>query len=275
MQSAKIIALALAMLFCSAAFAQKKGGKSQKNKNTESYEAKPKKKIEDGDKKMKEAEATKEAAKKKAEPVFEFKLPEYDIVQAETEIPRGTFNSYYIELPEAEFEEVKKRWSKWMKKNKGDVDESLGLLTAENVKLKELSENESKVYASFKVVGAGVGITSLVDLGDDFLSGKSYPQISAVYETKLKEFALQFAKEKVEDELKVEEKMLKEYESDLKKLNKEGEKLAKDLEKYTQAVIDTERGIETNGAAKIPAREKIDAQSKVVERVKRKLSVFD
>ena len=72
------------------------------------------------------------------------------------------------------------------------------------------------------------------------------------------------------EQIKAEEKKLKQLEKELQKLEKQKENLKTDIEEFKEKILKAESEIDVNVKAQVETRKSIEEQSKVLETIKNK-----
>jgi hypothetical protein len=110
---------------------------------------------------------------------------------------------------------------------------------------------------------------------DQFLSKNSNPDASKEAEAMLLRFAKFVRMAQVTDQLKIEDKKLREDEGDLKKLQREKDGLLKDIEGWKKKIAKAEDELKANELAQQKKTSDIEMQTKAVQNVQAKLSEIE
>ncbi len=188
----------------------------------------------------------------------------------------GTRNALVLDLPNTDEKTVGKLWQEYTKDfydSKSKWNRKTDEWVTENADIVALGMGSSvDLYATTEKAGDHVSFTLWTDLGNSFLNATDNPERFREAEKFLMRFALEVAKEGVKEELKMEEKSLKDLESDLKKLQNEKERYEKDIERAKEAIRKAEENIEQNAKEQEEMAQKIKLQGKQVESVREKLN---
>ncbi len=172
-------------------------------------------------------------------------------------------------IPEADEKDVEKLWKKYIKDYGGKTGSQKGEIFTDDANISQISANSVDVYAKAEKSSGGAVIDVFFDLGGAYLSssdnGYGYAE-KMVYK-----FAVDAAKDAVNQQLAMEQKTLKKLESDQKKLEKEKELLEKNIVKWQDSIKKAENDIKTNEKDQGENKNKIAEQQKVVETVETKL----
>jgi len=171
---------------------------------------------------------------------------------------------------EADESTVEKAWKSLMKDYDAKVT-TKDEIFADNAKITDMSTNTVDVYATTETKNSTVIFTVAFDLGGAFVSSSTHPDQYKVAEKLVKKFAVDISKEAVETKLEAEKKKQKELEKDLADLVKEKDKLTDAIADYNKKIAEAEKKIETNTTDQAAATKAVDAQTKVVETVQKKL----
>lgn len=193
---------------------------------------------------------------------------------------KGSFNALTMDLPGTKAKDVEKTWKKYTKKTRGKTkyDRKMNEYITDDATLKEMSDNTVDIIAKIEERGEGTAMTVWFNLGASYLSSKDYSERYPAGEKFLKKFADEVSAELIEEELKAQEKLLKEKENELKKLEKEKanyEQTIKDaqatIKKMEENIANAENDIKQNTEDQKAKETEINDQKKVVEEVKARL----
>jgi len=194
---------------------------------------------------------------------------------------KGSYNALVMELPGTNSKDVGKNWKKFSKKLKGKTryDRKVNEYFTDDATIEDMSDNTIDIVAKVEERGAeGTAISVWFNLGVSYLSSNEYPDRYPAAENLLKKFANEVSAEMILEELKVQEKLLKEKEKEKDKLEKDKENLEKDIEDYKETIRKMEENIK-QAEADITKNEKdqegkateIEEQKKIVEEIKARL----
>ncbi|MBT8218497.1 MAG: hypothetical protein KJP00_01645 [Bacteroidia bacterium] len=203
-----------------------------------------------------------------------FEEPPYflDIESSAKANSAGIYDSYSIELMDADIKTVEKAWKDLMKSYKGKTkfnrkEAEFGTL---NARISELGSSIYNVRASIESRGDNVIVYSWYESEDGYVNGDMASEDSGVHEL-LQNFAVSVRQNMVKDELNSEEKVLKQTESQLKKLQRQNEGYHRDIEVAKKKIADAEQKIIENEAEQESTVMKIDGQREIVEAVRQRL----
>ncbi len=204
-----------------------------------------------------------------------YSVPKFEVIPASITVDEEEQEAFSITLPDVEMKQVGKKWKRHLKKAKGgDLEEDNGRYSLTGAKIKDLTKGEMDIHSQLKVNNEGVEIVSSYVLEGALVTEESNPDKAKIIRKRLNDFALIFEKERVEDEYKAENSLLKGFNGELKKLGNKKEKYEKEIEKYKKMIAENEANIKTNVAAQDDLGKVIDAQEKVVKHSKNKVGLF-
>lgn len=194
---------------------------------------------------------------------------------------KGNFNALVAVLPGTSVKDVERFWKQHLKKFKGKLryERKVNEHIVDDATIKDMSDNTVDIFSKVEESGAeGVSLSVWFNLGASFLSSKDYSDRYPAGEKILLDFVDQVSVDLILDELKLQEKILKERENELKKLEKEKADHEKDIDnakktikKMEENIEKAEGDIEKNIEAQKDKTGEIEAQKKVVEEVNQRL----
>lgn len=195
------------------------------------------------------------------------------ITEGAVSMSKGSQNAFSLELGKTVEKEVQKSWEKYIKGFKGKVkkDKKSGQTIADDSQIKDLSTNTVDVYSTIKQSGENTILTVWFDLGGAYLNSSMHGDKIPVVEKMLNGFALSVSKALIEEDLKEQQKVLKNFEKDQKGLEKDKESLENDIKKFEQKIVDAKEAIKKNLEAQKNKQVEIENQKKVVESVETQL----
>lgn len=183
----------------------------------------------------------------------------------------GTKEGFYISIPYGTVKELEKELKDELKGWKGSYSTSGKIIKVDDCKLKEMGENTFDVFATIEENSDGGAFISVaVDLGGAYLNSNEHSAQAKIINTRLYKFGVNAAKNIVGEEVKVEEKLLKEKEKELKDLEKEQEKLEKEIADYQQKIEDNKKAIEESKKNQETKKGEIKTQSDKLKAVEKK-----
>lgn len=186
----------------------------------------------------------------------------------------GSENGYHITIPYGDKKIISKYLKDELKSWKGKVV-TKDFFFADDCRFKDMGKNTFDAYARIEdITKGGVNVYVKVNLGGAYLNSKDHPGDFKFIEKKLYNFAVNAAKDIIEEEAKVEEKIMKGQGSDL-------EDIGKSIEKSKDAIIEAKKVIEASEEAikkgeedKLKKEAEIKATTTKIEEIrKRKAAV--
>ncbi len=186
----------------------------------------------------------------------------------------GRKPGFEVTIPYGDKKMIEKELKNELKSWKGSY-KSDGSIFVDDCKLKEMGQNTFDVYAKVMETGEdGATIFVAVDLGGSYLSPSEHSPQYKVIESKLYKFGVIAAKNVIAQDIKVEEKLLKERENELITLKKEKEKKEKEIADCEAKIKKNQEEIEVNETSQIDKEKEIEAQKeKVAETIEKKEAI--
>lgn len=159
----------------------------------------------------------------------------------------GTQNGYYVLIPFAtDIKVVQKTVKSGLKKWKGKLSDKEGYFV-DDAKVKTVGENTFDVYG--KVVeeaGGKIALAIAIDLGGAYVNQEKHPTEYREIKKLVHDIAVECAKESVEEQIKAQEKVVKDKKKEQEKLVSEKEKLENNIKDYEQKILEAKEEIKTN-----------------------------
>lgn len=194
-----------------------------------------------------------------------------EVAMTDKVMSMGTKNAFVVKYNDVDPKIVDDQWSKIVKEYKGKVKKNKAKeLFADDVKMKELSNNTVDVYATITENEAEkvTVLTVWYDLGGAFLNKTDHPSQAVAVENMLDRTSMRVMAVKTENIKDNEEDTLKAMNKDLSKLEKEKEDGLKDIEDAKKLIAETEKMLEENAEAQIEKKNEIGEQEKTLEAAK-------
>ncbi|NOQ70966.1 MAG: hypothetical protein GQ574_03130 [Crocinitomix sp.] len=182
----------------------------------------------------------------------------------------GTKDGFYVSIPYGTAKQIEKELKDELKGWKGKYKNGATIFV-DDCKLKEMGKNTFDVYAKIEENPEGGAYVSVaIDLGGVFLSSAGDGAKAKFIEVRLQKFGVNAAKSVVGEEVKAEEKILKERQKELEDLEKEEEKMEKAIEDYKKKIEETEKSIEEGKKSQEAKKGEITEQEEKVKTVIKK-----
>lgn len=203
---------------------------------------------------------------------------DYEIREGMLSMSRGVKNSFTLVIPNATASLAEDAWKKYMRDFKGrtKLNKKSNEWLTDDAELKAVSENTIDIYTKFNE-NLGAHLTDVVfwfDLGGAYLSSEVHPDKYEFAKQFMNKYGDLATKLIIEEELKAQEKRLKELDGDLSKLVKENAEFHKKITE-AQAIIDQmEKNIKVNDNAQNVKKNEIESQRVLIDEVKTKLNRY-
>jgi hypothetical protein len=157
---------------------------------------------------------------------------------------KGKENAFVMEVPQTKMADLKKEWGKYLKEHgKIKPEEYKGEFFVLGAIINRISAESLNHYALFNANPSGAVISCFYVIKDSFISSASNPLVAG----NIKKFMFDFGKAEyikaVEEELKIEKKILKEKEDELEDFMKAEDKEAKKIAEYKSEITQNENEI--------------------------------
>ena len=192
------------------------------------------------------------------------------------EMSQGKANGWKIFIPKADEKEVNNAFKKWMKDYDGKIE---GVKKSDDqvvpgVKLDFLGEGTYTVYFQTKETKEGIYLTTFVQMGAGYLSKHQFPKESKIWSDKHTEMARGITVSIIEDQLKKEEKDLKDENKNLEKLTKDKEGYESDIKKAEETIVERKKQLEQNAKDQEKAKSAVAAAKEKAEKTKAELAKY-
>ncbi|MCB0685402.1 MAG: hypothetical protein KDC53_02720 [Saprospiraceae bacterium] len=211
-------------------------------------------------------------------PIFLIAQSDYTINEGVREMSQGAKNSFTMFIPNASTSIGEDILKKYLRQYKGKpkLDKKTNEWFSDDAKLETISQNTIDIYTKLEenLAAHVLEVTFWYDLGGAFLSSTDHPEQIAAATQFMNRYGDMVTEVLIEEELKMEEKKLKELESDLSKLVKENDDYHKKVDE-AQALIDAlNKDIQVNLNAQSAKQSNIDDQRKTIDTVNNRLNLY-
>ena len=182
----------------------------------------------------------------------------------------GSKDGFYISIPYGTQKEIEKELKDELKAWKGKFS-SKGFIFVDDCKLKDMGDNTFDVFA--KVEGnpdGGAFVSLAIDLGGAFMNSSEHGSQTKAINSRLHKFGVKAAKSVIDDEIKDEEKTLKERQKELDDLVKSQEKMEKEIEDFKKKIEENEKSIDESKKNQESKKGEITEQEEKVKVVEEK-----
>ena len=182
----------------------------------------------------------------------------------------GSHDGFYVTIPYGDKKMIEKELKEELKSWKGSY-KSKDYIFVDDCKLKEMGKNTFDVYAKVEDIAEGGATVSIaIDLGGAYLNSGEHGEQFKIIEKKLYAFGVKAAKNVVEQDVKAEEKILKDREKELEDLKKAKEQSEKDIQDFQDKIKKAEEDIKKNETDQQDKEKEIAAQKEKVQEVIKK-----
>jgi hypothetical protein len=158
----------------------------------------------------------------------------------------GTQDGFYVVVHHVTLDNIEKAIKNQLKKWKGKYSDRDGIFI-DDAKLKSIGENTFDVYGKIiEEAGEVVSLAFAIDLGGAYVNKEAHPAEYREFKKLIHEIAVACSKEAVEEEIEVQEDVLKDKNKDQEKLESEKEKLEKSIKDFEQKIVEAKAEIVTN-----------------------------
>lgn len=179
-------------------------------------------------------------------------------------------DGFYVSIPYGKMKELEKSVKDELKGWDGKVKDG-DFIFADDCKLKEMGENTFDVFAKLEANPAGGAFLSVtIDLGGAYLNSNDHSAQAKVMNKRLHNLGINVAKNAVGEEVKLEEKALKDRQKELENLLAEQAKLEKEIEDYKKRISENEKAIEVAKTNQENKKGEITAQEEKLKAVEQK-----
>lgn len=182
----------------------------------------------------------------------------------------GSHDGFYVTIPYGDKKMIEKELKDELKSWKGNY-KNKDFIFVDDCKLKEMGKNTFDVYAKVEdIADGGATVSIAIDLGGAYLNSGEHSAQFKIIEKKLYAFGVKAAKNVVAQDVKVEEKILKEREKELEGLKKAKEQSEKDIKDFQDKIKKAEEDIEKNKTQQEDKEKEISTQKEKVQEVIKK-----
>lgn len=179
----------------------------------------------------------------------------------------GSHPGFVVTIPYGDMKMIGKELKDELKDWKGKYSDK-DYIFVDDCNLKEMGKNSFDVYAKVEdIAEGGATVYVAIDLGGAFLDAGEHAAQYKVIEARLYKFGVKAAKNVVAEDVKTEEKILKERESEMEDLKKEKEKKEKDIQDWKNEITKAEDEIKENEKAQSDKDAEINTQKEKIKEV--------
>ncbi|MEZ4906340.1 MAG: hypothetical protein R2771_01550 [Saprospiraceae bacterium] len=196
------------------------------------------------------------------------------ILEKQANISLGVQPSLSTNVADIKDNDVEKLWKDYMDKyGKTKYNKKVKEYSTLGVRINEIKSGDPiDVYAVFDEFADGVKMDFCFDLGNGFVSKKTFPMEYDGAVNFVADFVLAIEKFKVEERLKDEEKALDKLNGKLKDAVKDNQKLHDKITDYEEKITQAEEDIKNNELEQEDLQSQIEAQTSKVKDVQNELN---
>ncbi|MFI5149678.1 MAG: hypothetical protein ACHQRM_08085 [Bacteroidia bacterium] len=188
----------------------------------------------------------------------------------------GKNSALSVIIYEADENDIAKGWKSVMKGYGGKVSSKDGAYMADNVVIKDLSNNTNDVYYKIeKITETEHKLVIAVNLGGAFMNATDHSTQTNYFKKMMLDFANKTSNDAIADQLKDAQKALSKLESQQTSLEKDQDGLKRDIENYKNKIKTAEDNIKKNETDQSKKKSEIEAQKKVVDVVSKKKAAIN
>jgi hypothetical protein len=176
-----------------------------------------------------------------------------------------------VTIYEATDDDINSGWKSIMKGYSGKISTKDGGHLADNVVIKDLSNNTCDVYYKVdKVNDHEFKLIVSVNLGGAFMNPSDHASQNNYFKKLMLDFAQKTTNDAIADQLKDAQKALSKLQSAQTSLEKEQDGLKRDIENYKGKIKSAEDDIATNTTEQNKKKAEIEAQKKTLDAITKK-----
>ena len=204
---------------------------------------------------------------------FIFSVSHSQIIEKQCNISLGVQPALSTNVTNIKDRDVEKLWKDYLDKyGKTKYNSKAKEYYTLNVRVNDIKSGDPiDIYAVFDEFADGVRMDFSFDLGNGFVSKKSFPREYEGAQMFVESFVLSVEKFKVEERLKEEEKALEKLNNKLKDAVKDNKKLNDKIVDYEEKIREAENDINTNELEQEDLQKQIEMQTMKVKDVQNEL----
>ena len=198
-----------------------------------------------------------------------------NVRETESMMSFGSRPGFRLEFPGATAGMVEDLWKDWTKKHyNAKLKKKKNEWSATELKSNMMGPDPFALYSVIEKSAGGATLTVWYDLGSSFLNSRDNPLIARETSSALQQFYYDVRRATYDQQVKDEEKKLKDLENNNKAMEKKTKELEKNIEDYKAKIKKAEQDILQLAKDQEVGLINIENQRKVIEDVKqRKLNV--
>ncbi len=193
-----------------------------------------------------------------------------EVSESRANFSTGSNNALITTIFNANVDDVIKAWKKTMKNYKNEkIKINDKEVFADNVLIKDWGNNPVDIYAMFVENNKQIKMNVAVDLGGVYLKSSEQKDKFEYMEAMVKNFAIEMTKEPLVENIKRQNKVLKDLEGDQKDLEKENSKLRSDIVSYQEQIKKAETALQKNDENQVKQKVLLEKQKQIIEQAEK------
>lgn len=188
------------------------------------------------------------------------------------QLGEGYNSAFRVSMPHTSLRKAEKKWSAFIKTNKGRVKTSRGVIRGENVVINGVSPDTIFIFSRLVEDADGVVLKAAFRKGTVYISPEHETACNQRLEQLLLDFALEASKEGLSEKLELATRLLKDTQKEQVNLEKTNERLAAENENMKKRIAGNEQQIKDNTGKTESLRQQVKVQQQSLELLRVKLS---
>ena len=205
---------------------------------------------------------------------------EFQVREESRQMDRATANAFVLSWTQADPKTIGKAWKRYAKNLGGKLkyDRRIDEYFIDDGEIKDLSDNTVDITTKIYNTNEGAELAIWFNLGVTYLTSQEYPQRYQAAEAVMRDFDSFVYAELLRDQLKTEEKRLRDLNKELKKIEREQQKEQRDIDRAQRDIAKAQATIEAAEQAKAKNQQTLEEtkfqeqqQGQLIERMKAKI----
>lgn len=186
------------------------------------------------------------------------------------ELGDGHNNAYRVTIPHSTEKAVEKRWTSFLKQNKGKVKSSRKGIRGENVVILAIGSDSLQIFSRLNEYQDGVLLSVAVQQRGVYMNAVTSPVDNAKMEEILRGLALELSRAGVQKKIEGASKELKSKVREQNNLKSDNEKMARDNERMRKAIEKNEQETKENNQRLQTLENEINVQQQTLDGIQGK-----
>lgn len=188
------------------------------------------------------------------------------------QLGEGYNTAFRVSMPHTTLRKAEKKWSAFIKTNKGRIKTSRGEIRGENVVINGVSPDTIFIFSRLVEDADGVVLKAAFRKGTVYISPEHETACNQRLEQLLLDFALEASKEGLNEKLVLATRLLKDTQKEQVNLEKTNERLTAENESMKKRIAGNEQVIKDNTGKTEALRQKVKVQQQSLELLRGKFS---